>query len=66
MKRRRRCGADQPAHRLRGFFAAPEPGAAQREDAIGKDEVPVAFDRLAGMRDGFFGAAGQETSQRKG
>jgi len=41
-----RRNADQPAHRLRSFFAATKPGATQREDAVGKDEVPVAFDCL--------------------
>ena len=56
---------DQVAHRLLGLIGMTETGASQSKNAIREHKVAVAFDRLAGMRDGFFGAAGEETSQRK-
>ena len=40
-----RRNADQPARRAQ-LRRRDEPDAAQREDAVGKDEVPVAFDCL--------------------
>src|ERR1700731_843538 len=52
-----RCDADQLTHSLRRLVGTAKPGGSKCEDTIGKDEVAVAIDRLAGMRDGFSGGA---------
>src|SRR6516164_959689 len=58
-----RRDGDQLADRFHGLFALAETDAAERQDAIGKGEVAISFDRLARVRHGVLIPAGKQTSQ---